>query len=86
MAAKARPQPVTDKDVLAVEQQVNFCLAIDSVLSSLQICHFIVVNQYDICALVKSLELQVPPPQVRRRAPYVALLHETSLTVAPVLQ
>ena len=82
MAAKVRQQPVTDKDVLAVEQQVN----IDSILSSLQICHFIVVNQYDICALVKSLELQVPPPQVRRRAPYVALLHETSLTVAPVLQ
>ena len=91
MAAKVRQQPVTDQDVLAVEEQVNFCLARDSVLSSLQICHPIVVDQYDICALVKSkavkklkvallqvlcesLELQVPSPQVRRKAPYVALL------------
>ena len=57
MAAKVRQQPVTDQDVLAVEEQVNFCLARDSVLSSLQICHPIVVDQYDICALVKSLEL-----------------------------
>ena len=96
MAAKVRQQPVTDQDVLAVEeQQVNFCLARDSVQSSLQICHPIVVDtcvdQYDICALVKStavkklkvallqvlcesLELQVPSTQVRRKAPYVALL------------
>lgn len=93
MAAKVRQQPVTDHDVLAVEEQVNFCLARDSVLSSLQICHPIVVDQYDICALVKSkavkklkvallqvfcesLELQVPSPQVRRKAPYVALLQK----------
>ena len=93
MAAKLRQQPVTDHDVLAVEEQVNFCLARDSVLSSLQICHPIVVDQYDICALVKSkavkklkvallqvfcesLEFQVPSPQVRRKAPYVALLQK----------
>ena len=45
MAAKVRQQPVTDQDVLAVEeQQVNFCLARDSVQSSLQICHPIVVD------------------------------------------
>ena len=96
MAAKVRQQPVTDQDVLEVEeQQVNFCLARDSVQSSLQICHPIVVDtcvdQYDICALVKSkavkklkvallqalcesLELQVLSTQVRRKAPYVALL------------
>ena len=53
MAAKVRQQPVTDQDVLAVEeQQVNFCLARDSVQSSLRICHPIVVgtsvDQYDI--------------------------------------
>lgn len=54
MAAKVRQQPVTDQDVLAVEEQVNFCSARESVLSSLQICHPIVVDQYDICALVKS--------------------------------
>lgn len=93
MAAKVRQQPVTDQDVLAVEEQVNFCLARDSVLSSLHICHPIVVDQYDICTLVKSkavkklkvtllqvfcesLELQVPSPQVRRKAPYVALLQK----------
>ena len=91
MAARVRQQPVTDQDVLAVEEQANFCLARDSVLSSLQVCHPIVVEQYDICALVKSkavkklkvallqvlcesLELQVPSPQVRRKAPYLALL------------
>ena len=93
MAAKARQQPVTEQDVLAVEEQVNFSSARDSVLSSLQICHPIVVDQYDICALVKSkavkklkvallqvlcesLELEVPSSQVRRKAPYVALLQK----------
>lgn len=93
MAAKVRQQQVTDQDVLAVEEQVNFCSARDSVLSSLQICHPIFVDQYDICALVKSktvkklkvallqvlcesLELQVPSPHVRRKAPYVALLQK----------
>jgi len=39
MAAKARQQPVTDQGVLAVEEQVNFSSARDSVLSTLQICH-----------------------------------------------
>ena len=58
MAAKARPQPVTDEDVLAVEEQVNFCSARDSVLSPLQICYPMVVDQYDICALVKSKALK----------------------------
>ena len=88
MAANIRQQPVTDQDVLAVEE-VNFCLARDS----LQLCHPIVVDQYDICALVnskaveklqvvllqvlcESLKLQVPSPQVRRKAPYVALLQK----------
>ena len=91
MAAKVRQQPVMDQDVLAVEEQVNFCLARDSVLSSLQICHPIVDDQHGVCALVKSkavkklkvallqvlcesLELQVPSPHVRRKAPHVALL------------
>ena len=53
--------------------------------------HPIVVDQYDVCAMVKSkavntlkvallqvlcesLELQVPSPQVGRKAPYVTLL------------
>jgi len=53
MAAKLRQQPVTDQDVLAVEEQVNFSSARESVLSSLQIRHPIVVDQY-ICTLVKS--------------------------------
>ena len=60
MAAKVRQQPVTDQDALAVEEQVNFCLARDSVLSSLQICHPIVVDQYDICALVRSKAVKKP--------------------------
>ena len=82
---------ITEQDVLAVEEEANFCAARDSVLSSLQISHPIVVDQYNICALVKSkgvkklkvgllqvlcenLELQVPTPSVRRKAPYIDLL------------
>lgn len=103
MAAKVRQQPVTDQDVLAVEE-VNFCSARESVLSSLQICHPIGIDQYDICALVKSkavkklkvallqvlcesLELQVPSPEVRQKAPYVALLqkHVDSCTCSTIV-
>ena len=79
------------QDALAVEEEANFCAARDSVLSSLQISHPIVVDQYNICALVKSkgvkklkvgllqvlcenLELQVPTPSVRSKAPYIDLL------------
>ena len=54
MAAKVRKQPVTDQDMLAVEEQANFCLARDSVQFYLPTCHPIVVDQHDICALVKS--------------------------------
>ena len=45
---------VTEQYVLAVEEEANFCAARHSVLSSLQISHPIVVDQYNICALVKS--------------------------------
>ena len=60
LAAKARQQEVqvTEQDVLAVEEQVNFSTARDSVLSSLHITHPIVVDQYDLCALVKSKEVK----------------------------
>lgn len=104
MAAKVRQQPVTDQDILAVEEEVNFCSARESVLSSLQICHPIGIDQYDICALVKSkavkklkvallqvlcesLELQVPSPEVRQKAPYVALLqkHVDSCTCSTIV-
>ena len=95
LAAKLSQQEVqvTEQDVLAAEEQVNFSAARDSVLSSLHISHPIVVDQYDLCALVKSkgvkklkvgllqvlcesLELEVPVPAVRRKAPYLALLQE----------
>ena len=43
---------VTEQDVLAVEEQVNYSTARDTVLSSRHITHPIVVDQYDLCALV----------------------------------
>ena len=71
--------------MLAVEEQVNFTSANDSVLSSLHhISHPIqVVDQHNVSALVtcKGLlqvlcewsELEVPAPAVRRKAPYIAV-------------
>ena len=74
--------------MLAVEEQVNFTSARDPGLSSLHhISHTIqVVDQYNVCTLVKckgllqmlceGLELEVPAPAVRRKAPYIAVLQE----------
>ena len=45
---------VTEQDVLAAEEQVNFSTARDTFP---HITHPIVVNQYDLCALVKSKEI-----------------------------
>ena len=54
LAAKACQQEaqVTEQDVLAVEEQVNFSTARVTVLSSPHITHPIVVDQYDLCAFV----------------------------------
>ena len=54
LAAKACQQKVqeTEQDVLAVEEQVDFSTARDTLLSSPHIIHPIVVDQYDLCALV----------------------------------
>ena len=59
LAAKGCQQEgqVTEQDVLAVEEQVNFSAARDTVLSSPHITHPIVVDQCDLCALVKSKEI-----------------------------
>jgi len=48
---------VTEQVVLAAEEQVNFSTARDTVLSSPHIAHPISVDQYDLCALVKSKEI-----------------------------
>lgn len=45
---------VTTQDALAEEEQSNFSLARMNVLSSLDIRHPIVVDQYDICSLVNN--------------------------------
>ena len=60
LAAKARQKEVqvTEQDALAVEEEVNFSAARDRVLSSLHVIHPIVVDQYDLCALVKSKEIK----------------------------
>ena len=57
LAAKGCQQEVqvTEQDVLAVEEQVNFSTASDTFP---HITHPIVVDQYDLCALVKSKEIQ----------------------------
>ena len=74
--------------MLAVEEQVNFTSASDSMLSSLHhISHPIqVVDQYNVCGLVtcerllqvlfEGSELEVPAPAARRKAPYIAVHHE----------
>ena len=49
---------VTEQDALAVEEEGNFATARDRVLSSLRVTHPIVVDQYDLCALVKSKEVK----------------------------
>ena len=56
LAAKACQQEVqvTEQDVLAVEEQVNYSTARDTFP---HIAHTIVVDQYDLCALVKSKEI-----------------------------
>ena len=59
LSAKLRQQvQVTEQDLLAAEEQLYFSTARDSVLSSLHIRHPIVVDQYDLCALVKSKEIR----------------------------
>ena len=54
LAAKACQQEVqvTEQDVLAVEEQVNFSTARDTVLSSPYITNPIVVDQHNLCALI----------------------------------
>ena len=59
LAAKARQKEVhvTEQDTLEVEE-VNFSTARDRVLSSLHVTHPIAVDQYDLCALLKSKEIK----------------------------
>ena len=47
-----------EQDALAVEEEVNFSTDKDRVLSSLHVTHSIVVDQYDLCVLVKSKEIR----------------------------
>ena len=56
LAAKGCQQEVqvTEQDVIAVEEQVNFSTARET---SPYITHPIVVDQYNLCALVKSKEI-----------------------------
>ena len=60
LAAKARQKEVqvTGQDALVVEEEVILFTARDRVLSSLHVTHPIVVDQYDLCALVKSKEIK----------------------------
>ena len=59
LAAKGCQQEVqvTEQDVLAVEEQVNYSTARSARDTFPHIAHTIVVDQYDLCALVKSKEI-----------------------------
>ena len=59
LAAKLRQKQleVTDHDVRAAEDQTNFSALRASVLSSIQIRHPIVVDQYNVCDIVTSNKL-----------------------------
>ncbi|CAH3169232.1 unnamed protein product, partial [Porites lobata] len=56
LALKVRQQQVevSEEDALAVEEQSNFATAKENVLSSLQLRHPIVVDQYNVCSLVNN--------------------------------
>ena len=51
-AAKLRQQcDVTSEDVVAAEEETNFCLARDAACANLQLQHPIEFNQYNICKM-----------------------------------
>ena len=53
LAAKVRQQLVaTDEDIFAAEEEVNFQQAREVILTSMNLEHPIVYDQYDICAMV----------------------------------
>ena len=56
LALKVRQQQVEvlEEDALAVEEQSNFATAKENVLSSLQLRHPIIVDQYNVCSLVNN--------------------------------
>ena len=82
----------SQEDTLAVEEQRNFATANENVLSSMQLRHPIVVDQYNVCSLVNKsefrktkvallhlcecLEVNTPVPAVRRKVPFVELVGE----------
>ena len=58
LAAKPRQKEVhvREQDALAVEEEADLSTDRDRVLSSLHVTHPTVVDQYDLCTLVKSKE------------------------------
>ena len=83
-------QTSDDAEIQAVEEEENFIMARETILS-ITLQHPFTYDQYDICAMAKGgslerlklgmfpnicqqLELEVPPKPVRRKALYVDLL------------
>ena len=60
LAAKARQKEVQvkEQDARAVEEEVNFSTDRDRVISSLRVTYPTVLDQYDLCAVVKSNEIR----------------------------
>ena len=71
LAEKARQKEVQvkDQDALAVEEVINFSTDRDRVLSSVHVTYPIVVDQYHLCALVKSKEIRTLKASLIAKSP-----------------
>lgn len=58
LSAKLKGKEVTEEDINAAEEQMNYDYAREVILSTLQLKHPIVVDQYNICQLVKDDKLK----------------------------
>ena len=97
MTAKIKQQttpgePLSDSDVLAIGDEVNFSRAKESVITALHVQHPISYDQHDVCCMVKDKSLKKlklgvlkllceslnisMPADQRRKAPYISLLED----------
>ena len=85
-------EPLSDSDELAIEDEVNFSRAKESVITALHVQHPISYDQHDGCCMVKDKSLKKlklgvlkllceslnisMPAEQRRKAPYISLLED----------
>ena len=51
-------EPLSDSDVLAIEDEENFSRAKESVITALHVQHPISYDQHDVCCMVKEKSLK----------------------------